>query len=430
MQESIKVEELSSTEYKVSINLPADIVDKKFDDFFASVKNKAQIPGFRQGKAPIAMLKQHFGLKARAPVAGMLVSEYYDKALKDNTLNPIGQPTIKDFTPSSDYPGKFGFDNSFTVELTIEVVPKLDPVGYKELELEMFDVDEKMLTEHHMNEYRDRFAVRTQVTDRGANLGDTLVIDFVGYLDNVKFEGGEAKGFAVDKLGQANFIPGFEEQILGMRTGETKKIFVTFPQEYHAKHLAGKNATFDVTVNNIVSSKLAEENDDLALMAGLTTIDELREKINQDVQKEKRLLLRQHMDQQVISKLLEKNEFVAPKSLVDQELKHIMSRIKVEKIQDEFVAELRKNAEFNVKRAIIANAIYDKEDAIEVTPEELDMMLGDHAAQSKKTKDELISALYNSGQMDSFVGVLRFAKVIDFILDNAKRQEKGSEEQK
>jgi trigger factor len=283
---------------------------------------------------------------------------------------------------------------------------------------------------HHLHEYRDQFAERTQVLDRGANLGDTLIIDFTGYVDNVAFDGGAAKGHTLDKLGQSNFIPGFEEQLLGMKVGETKKIFVTFPKEYHAKHLEGKDATFDVTVHSIVASKLAEENDDLAMMVGFSTLDELKAKIAQDVTQEKKAMIRQRMDHQIMTKLLDNNKFDVPKKLVEMEYKHIMSRIKADKLPDEFIAELRKNAEFNVRRALIANAIYEKEPSIEVTPEELDAKLEEQARQSNKTKDEVISALYNSNQMDNFVGVIRFTKVIDFIIDNAKKQEQKVEEQK
>lgn len=428
MQENIKVEALSTTEYQISITVPPSAVDQKFDEFFESIKSKAQIPGFRKGKAPVAMLKQYFSSKAKAPVAGLLASEFYDKAIKQNDLVPLGTPTIKDFNAGSEYPGKFGFDNSYEIAFLVEVSPKVDPIGYKEMELEMAEVPETAMINHHLHEYRDRFAERTQVLDRGANLGDTLIVDFVGCLNNVPFEGGSAKGHTLDKLGQGTLIPGFEEQLLGMKVGETKKIFVTFPKEYHAKQLEGKDATFDVTVHSIVATKLADENDDLAMMAGFNNLEELKANIAKEVKQEQKAIVRQRMDHQIMTKLLEANKFDAPKKLVDAEFKHIMSRIKADNIPDEFKAELRKNAEFNVRRALIANAIYEKEPSIEVTPEELDIKLEEQAKQSNKTKDEVISALYNSNQMDNFVGVIRFTKVIDFIIDNAKKQEKKVEE--
>lgn len=422
MQE-IKVEEISSTERKILINIPAEIVDKKFNDFYDNIKKQAQVPGFRKGHVPVTVLKQHFGQKAKAPVSAVLIQEYYDKAIRESDVNPVNQPNITGFTKTSDFPGRFNFDNSFEVEFTVEVIPKIDPVGYTGLELDMVDVDENMLFNYHLMEYREKFATKMPVIDRGANLDDALVIDFVGYIDGVAFEGGTAKGYTLEKLGKANFIPGFEEQMLGMKIEETKKILVAFPAEYHMKHLSGKNATFDVTVHNIISSQLADENDDFAVMAGFSSLLEMKEHLLADAQREKRLMIHQKMDQQIMTKVLAVNTFDVPKSMIEDEFNNLRSRVKSEQLSDEIVAQIRKNAEFNVRMALISNAIYEKETSTEVTPEELNRMLEDHAAKSNKTKDELISALYNAKQMDNFVGVLRFAKVIDFIIDNAKKSE-------
>ena len=179
---------------KVSLNIPAEIVDKKFNEFFEDMKNKAELPGFRKGKAPINMLKKYFDKKAKAPVAGMLISEYYSQAIKNQGLNPIGSPTIKDHSPLNDFPGKFDFDNAYSVELVVEIIPKIDPVGYIGLELEFAEVNEDTIFNKKLLEYREQFAERNQITDRGAMLGDALVIDFVGSINNVPFDGGMAKG--------------------------------------------------------------------------------------------------------------------------------------------------------------------------------------------------------------------------------------------
>jgi trigger factor len=429
MQE-ISVEALSQTECKISVNVPAEVVDKKFNEFYENIKKKAQVPGFRAGKAPLSVLKQHYGLKARAPVSAVLIQEYYDKAIRESDVNPVAQPNIVGFTKTSEHPGRFNFDNSYEVEFTVEVIPKIDPVGYMGLDLQMVDVDEAALAAQHLIEYREKFATKSPVTNRGANLGDALVMDFVGYIDSVAFEGGAAKGYTLERLGKGNFIPGFEEQLLGMRLEETKKVFVTFPMQYQAQQLAGKNATFDVTVHNIISSQLATEDEDLAIMAGFTSLAEMKASLLVNAQKERRLMIRQRMDQQIMTKVLAVNVFDVPKSMVEEELRNIRARVKAEQVSDEIMAELRRSAEFSVRRSLIANAIYEKEPTTEVTPEELNQMLDEYAAKEHKTKDELISALYNSKQMDSFVGILRFAKVVDFIIDNAKKGAMNDEEPK
>lgn len=423
MQE-IKIEQVNPTECKINIEIPADIVDKKFDDFFKNIKNQAQIPGFRKGKAPVSVLKQHFGLKARAPVVNILLGEYYEKAIRDGNISPVGSPNIKDFdSKTSDYPGSFGFDNSYSVEMTIEVLPKIDPVGYTGMELKIDNVDEVDMFDAKMNEYREQFAERTQISDRGAALGDSVVIDFTGYIDNAAFDGGAAKAAVLNKLGSANYIPGFEDQLVGMKSEENKKIAVKFPDNYHAKHLSGKEATFDVTMHSIIEVKPSEINEDLALMAGFNSLENMIVGIKQDVENQKRAIIRRQMEGQIAQKLLEVNNFIAPASLVKSETENLMKRFEKQQAElpPNFIDQVKKSAEFNVKKALMLDSIYEKEKDIEVTPDELNNALDEHARINNKTKDELISLLYNSNQMDSFVGVLRTAKVIDFIINNAKK---------
>lgn len=422
MQDKVKVTELNDTEYQISLNIPVAEVDKKFDEFFESVKKQAQVPGFRKGKAPINRLRTFFGEKVKASVSQMIINEYYAKVIKDYEINPIGNPEIKDLAKDAQYVGKFGFDNSFSVDMVIEVLPKIEPIGYKNIELDFPNHDENTLFDAKMLEYRQQFAEREQITNCGAELGNSLVIDFKGYIDDKPFSGGAAEGHSVNKLGQGSFIPGFENQIVGMKVGEVKSINVTFPKEYHAKHLAGKDARFDIIVHNIVKTKLAEVDNDLAMMVGYESVDELNEKVKNEADEEKKARNRQVMDRQIMSKLFETNSFTIPKSMIKDELTRLRTQVKGENLPEQVIKELEKNAEYNVRRAIIVDAIYEKEDDIEVTPEELNGLLEEHAKMNNKTKDEWVSILYNSGQMDNFVGILRVIKVVDFIIDNVKKE--------
>jgi len=422
MQNIVEVEELSGSEYKISINVPAELVDKKFDEFFESIKKQAVVPGFRKGKAPVSRLRQVYGQKARPTVSQMIIGEYYTQAVKDHDINPVGNPLIEDMKPGDQYPGKFDFDNSYSVSLTIEVLPKLDPIGYKGLSLDFPEHDENELFNVMMKQYQEQFAERSQITDRGAELGDSLVIDFKGFVNDKPFDGGEAQGFSVDSLGQGHFIPGFEDQIVGMKAGETKDINVTFPEEYRAAHLAGKDAKFTVTLHSVVETKLAEVDDDLAMMVGHESVDELKEHVQKETDKERKARNRLMLDKQITNALLEKNQFDAPKTMVEKEMLRILGKNKLQNLPPQARDELKSMAEYNIKRAVIMDAIYEKEDDIEVTPEELNKMLEEHAVRNNQTKDELVSNLYNSGQMDNFVGVLRLSSTIDFIIDNANQE--------
>ena len=426
MQETVKVEELSNTEYRISIEVAADKVDQKFNEFFESIKAQAQVPGFRKGKAPLSRLKQFYGQKAKPTVCQMLISEYFAKALADHEINPVSNPKIDDFDPSAEYPGKFGFDNSYSISLVVETLPKIDPQGYRDMELNFPSHKEEELFEAKMKEYREQFAERSQITDRGAQVGDALIIDFKGFIGDNQFEGGTASGFNLEKLGQGHFIPGFEDQLVGVKVGETKDVNVTFPQEYRAAHLAGQDARFEVTVHSIIETKLAEVDEDLAMMVGYESVEELEAKVLEETAHEKRLRDRQLLDHQITHNLIEANDFTVPQSMVEREKLRLLGRTKLNNLPEQAKEELGKMAEYNVKRAIIMDAIYDKEDDIEVTPDELNSMLEEHARKNNQSKDELVSNLYNSGQMDNFVGVLRLASVMDFIIDNANK--KGNED--
>lgn len=427
MKDTIEVEELSATEYKIIIQVAPENVDKKFNEFFESIKKQTQVPGFRKGRAPVSRLKQHFGQKARPSVSQMLIGEYYGKALQDNDINPVGNPTLEGVKSDSEYPGEFGFDNSYSVEMLVEVLPKIDPVGYKDIDVEFQQHNIEDLFNTKMREYQEQFAERSQITERGAELGDTLVVDFAGFINDEPFEGGTAKGFSVDSLGKGHFIPGFEEQVVGMKNGDTKDVNVTFPSEYRATHLAGKDARFEVTVQSIVETKLAEVNEDLAMMVGYESVEELNEHVRNDTENERRLRDRHMLDHQITLKLFEANEFEPPKSMVESEQLRLLGNRKLNELPPQAKDDLQKMAEYNVKRAVIMDAIYEKEDSIEVTPDELSNMLEEHAQKNNQTKDELVSNLYNSNQMDSFVGVLRLASVIDFIIDNAKKEGEESD---
>lgn len=422
MQDQINIEKLSDTKRKISIKVSSPNVDKKFNDFFESIKNNTQVPGFRKGKAPVARLRQFFGNKAKASVSQMILSDYYNRVIGDNDLNPIGNPRVENLKPTDEYPGKFDFDNTYTVDLTIEVLPKLDPTGYIGMKIDFPQHNEDDLFNARMATYQEQFAERKQVNDRGAKFGDSIVIDFKGFVDDIQFEGGTAQGFSVEKLGAGSFIPGFEDQIVNTKTGETKDVMVTFPKEYRAQHLAGKEAKFEVTVQSIVETNLAKVDNDLAMMAGFETVDQLITHVKGETEKEKRLRDRQMLDHMIISKLLEDNNFEAPESLVESEKLRLLGKVKLHSLPPQAQSELNSMALYNVKRAIISDAIYEKESNVEVTPEQLNEMLEEHAQKSNQTKDELVSNLYNSGQMDNFLSVLRLANVMDFIIDNADKE--------
>jgi len=429
MQDTIQVEDVNSVQRKISIQVSADSVDRKFTEFFEGIKKDVQIPGFRKGKAPVGRIKQHFGHKARPSIAQIIISEYYTQAVREHDLNPVGNPTIKDFTPGEDeYPGEFSFDNSYTVELVVEILPKIDPVGYEDLALEFPESNLQEEIDNKLQAYREQFAEHNQILDRGAQEGDSLILDFVGKLDGEvePFAGGSAEGFSIKSLGEGTLIPGFEEQLVGMQIGDEKIINVTFPETYSASHLASKDARFDVKLHSIVETKLAEVDEDLAMMVGYDSVGELENHVKQEAERGVQLQERNALEVQITNKLLELNDFDVPESMVNFEAQRLINQAQKrgQKLPPNVVEMIKPAAKKNVMRAILIDAIYNKEAGVEVTPAELDDMLEEHASRNNTTKDELVSMLYRSNQMDAFVGVLRSRKVIDYIIDIAKSKVK------
>lgn len=426
MQDIVKVDDINDIKKKISINISADNVDKKFTEFFAGIKNDVQIPGFRKGKAPISRIKQHFGPKARPTIAQMIISEFYEKAVRDNDINPVGNPDIHNYSPDKDdYPGEFAFDNAYSVSMTVEILPTIDPVGYDSLELDFPGTDINVEVENKMMEYRKKFSEHNQISDRAAQTGDSLIVDFSGTLsgDSEPFDGGTAEGFNISELGDGSMIPGFEDSMVGMSIGEEKSISVKFPDDYNADTLAGKDAIFEVKLHSIVEKKLAEVDDDLAMMVGLDSVDDLNSHVMEESERNIEMIERNSLESQITTKLLDLNTFEVPESMVKFEAQRLLKSAqgRGQNLPDNMAEMLEPSAKISVMKAMIIDAIYTKESDLEVTPDELDELLEEHAGRGNTTKDELVSMLYRTKQMDSFVGVLKSRKVVDYIINLSRK---------
>lgn len=421
MQDSITIEEISNVEKKIMINVDADTVNQKFQDFFDSIKKDAMIPGFRKGKAPVSVLRRYFGERAKSTISQMLISEYYQRTIRDHNLSPIGTPRVAKVEDAEEtsYPGQFGKDNTFSVELEIDVLPKVDPQGYKDLTLDLPEGDSDALYEEMLLGARRQFAERKQL-DGPAELGDSVVIDFKGFIDDEPFNGGEAEGFTIEELGAGTLIPGFEEQVVGMSVGEDQRIKVQFPDEYSASHLAGKPAEFDIKLHNVVRKTLAEVDDDLAMIMSYENVQAMEDSLRAEATKASYGSMLATAEQQIVDQLIEQNEIDLPDSLITAEKSRIIQQFSGQpNMNTQILSGLVSQAERNLKKALLFEAIFEKED-LEVNPEELNEYLEEQAEIHNMDKDEIVSNLYNSNQMEAFVGVLRGKKVVDLIINQAQ----------
>jgi len=418
MEDKIEVKEISDIERKIYINITPETVNQKIDDFFNNVKKEAQAPGFRKGKAPISVLKKYYKNQALGAISQMLISEFYQKSLREYNINPVSIPKIENSNNKS-YQGFFDDDNSYSVEIAIEVLPKIDPIGYSDIVLNLSDNTDNIFEEKTL-QLRTQFSEREQILEGSANFGDSIIIDYEIFLEKEPIINSNTLGFFIESLGQGTLIPGFEEQLIGININDTCRIKSVFPQNFNVKHLAGKEAEFNVTIKNIVRKKLADVDEDLAIIAGYETVEDLIHNLREEAEKVNTQAQRQEAEKIITSTLIEKNEFKIPKFLIEKE----KNRALEQKIS--LNEPIEKYAIRNVKRAILLDAIYQKEDDIEIEPDEMNEFLDEQAQMYNIDRDVLISELNNTNQLDIFLGVLRGRKVVDFIINmnnNQKEEE-------
>ena len=414
----INIESINSLEKKVTITVPSFEVDKKFQEFFQNVQKDVELPGFRKGKVPLIVLRQCFEEKAKNSIAQTLVNEAYIKATSQFDFIPIGEPRSAK-TQNQEYFGEFNTDNSYTITLTLDVMPKIDPQGYTGIDIKLPPFDESTALLEKLKQYTIDFATHEEVFDEPCQIGDSLVIDFVGYINDEKFEGGTGENYSIESLGASNFIPNFEDQIVGMKSGESKIIEVTFPNDYRAQNLAAKPAKFEVKVHSIVKNTPANLDDTLANMAGFETFAALKDEALNQIKIEYENAKNMIAEHQIVKYLVDVNELEVHNNLVSKEFNRLVQQVGYDKVNNELIESLKINAINNVKAAFIVNSIYDKEKSLEISKDEFDQILRDYAIKLGKEASEVIDMLYKTNQLESFVSALKKNKVINFILSKA-----------
>jgi len=419
MQDQIKVEKINDIECEININVSSEKVDKKFSELVISLAPQTQIPGFRKGKAPTPILKQFLWEKSKPLIAQSLIGECYTEAIKDHNISPVCSPRVKDFRAEAAYQGVFGPDKSFYISLLVETLPKINPIGYKGLSFSMPEYNIEQLVSNKLLTHQEQFAERKQITDRGVQINDAIVLDFIVISDGKQID--QSTSFAINKVGTGETLADFEQGLLGLKISEKKSIAIKFPNNYRVPNLSNKDAIFNVELRSIVDVKPAAVDTDLAMMVGFETIEAMMQNIRDTVQKELFIKNRQTLDYQAMTKLIELNTFNVPVTLIQAEQKRLLGKQDYNSLDNNVKTGLYKLSEFNVKRAILIESIYEHETELEISPEELNVALEEQSKLSGKTKDEITSNLYNSGQMDGFVGTLKYIKVVDFIIKNSNQ---------
>jgi len=402
-------------------------VKNAMNNVYKQAQKYVAIPGFRKGKAPNSVLQKRFG------------KEYFIEACKENLAKEAMNELLKKETGFAAHNLDFDDYNQegFNLRITLFKVPELEKDDYKGIIVEVKSVE---ISDETINEtldtMRKRMATLDPVTDRAAEKGDKVKIDFDGYIDNEKFAGGSSKDYELE-LGSNTFIPGMEEQICGMNTGDEKDINVTFPEDYHVKKYAGKPAVFKVKLHEIKREVLPELNDDFAKDFGYENLEDMKAKIKERLINAKEEENKNQIVEQVLDELDKRFELKIPETLIDKEIDYQVEKFSYDIKKsypdfklEQFLAETNQDistfrnsyktkAEKSVKGQMLIQAIIKSEN-IDMTDEEIKENI---AEISKKAgiSEEMAEKYYNNPNIKkSLVEDLKVQKAIDIIINNAE----------
>lgn len=423
-QMSLKMEVLSPVKKKFSFEVPWEEVKTELDSVYRDISKKAKIKGFRQGKIPRNVLESYFKENAHTETINNLVNKYYWQALDENKIVALSRPEISEEGIKEN--AAFSFSASFETE------PVLEPQGYTamELEREKIVVTESDI-EKKLDEIRQMFATMEEVTEeRKVQKGDFVVIDFTGSYEGEKPAEMKADNYLLE-IGSQRFIPGFEEQLIGMNKGEEKTIKVTFPQDYQEKKYAGKEVSFDVAVKGLKEKKLpALDENFVKNFDKYNSLEEMKADLTKSLEEEAKRLSETNLQNKITEKLLQVNEFEAPSSLVERQIYYMMAdmrrRMSSAGMDDKSATELCLNmhdqfkdeAAKEVKTFLLLKKIAEKEKII-IEDADADEHIRQLAAKYQKDYELIRKAYENEEKKENLKLELTQKKVFDFIAQNA-----------
>ena len=393
---------------------------------YQQAKDQFQIDGFRKGKAPRSIIEKHYGEGVFFEDAiDELFREHYGKALGELELEVIDSPAAE-FS-------KIAKGEGFTATITVACFPVVEVKDYKGVEIDK--IEQEVKDEDVDNEIKalQKRNARVILVERPAQEGDTVLLDYSGFVGEEQFEGGTAERQEL-KLGSGMFIPGFEEQLVGATPGEKRDVVVTFPEEYHAEDLAGKEAVFHCLVHEIKEEQLPELDDEFAKdVSEYDTLEELKKANRERLEAYAKAGSQSQMKDAALGKVVEANEVEIPRTMVEDEMDRMCQELDQQlryqgmslqqylqftgKDMAAFRDELRPDAERQVKTRIVLMGIVDAE-KIEVSEDEMEEELKLMAAQYNMTADK-IKEMIGAENLTFLKKDIQVKKAIDFIFDNA-----------
>ncbi|MDW4527575.1 trigger factor [Rossellomorea marisflavi] len=424
---SAKWEKQEGNQGVLTIEVEAAKVNEGLDAAFKKVVKQVNVPGFRKGKMPRGMFEKRFGVESLYQDAlDIILPEAYANAIEETGIEPIDRPEIDVEQMEK------GKDLVFTAK--VQVKPEVKLGDYKGLEVEK--VDDEVTAEDveaELTSLQEKQAELVVKEEGKAEEGDTVTMDFEGFVDGEAFEGGQADNYSLE-LGSGQFIPGFEEQLVGVAAGEEKDVEVSFPEEYHAAELAGKAATFKVKIHEIKAKELPALDDEFAKDADeeVESLAELKEKIENRLKESKKTEAETAVREALVEKASENAEVEIPDVMVDAEVDRMMQefgqRLQMQGMtlelyfqfsgqsEEDLRGQMKEDAGKRVRTNLTLEAIAAAEN-LEVTDEEAEEEVNRMAEQYNMSADNIKQAL---GGLDTLKADLKVRKALEFLVDNSK----------
>ena len=423
----VKEEEINR-EYQIII--PANDVDEKITKKLTEVGKQVKIPGFRPGKVPMGLLQKRFGASVRSEVLESTIQESTSKLFDDKNIKPAVQPKI-DLISFED-----GKDLEFSLE--VQLLPDIEISDMSNFKVE------KLISIASDDEVDDAIKKMAENNKKSVPLldkdtaegGNVVIIDFVGLLEGKEFDGGKAEDFKLE-LGSGRFIPGFEDQIVGMKVGSKKDIELTFPDEYDNKDLAGKDVVFKIDLKSLETLEIPKVDEDFAKFVGFENMDGLRAAVLSQINKDYDYLSRMKIKREMLDFLADNNNFETPKGMVDEQFELIWKNLKeakeanrldeedTKRSEEELEEHYRKVAERRVRLGLILSDV-GKKNTLTVGPDEISQGIAKEASRFPGQEQHVMEYYQNNPQaMEEIRAPLLEEKVIDFLLEMSEVTEKN-----
>ena len=416
----VKVEHISQVKKKMSFEIPWVVVQDELDSVYRNIGKKAKIKGFRPGKIPRKILETYYKADAEGETITNIVNKYYWQELDERGIVTLSRPEIEQDGLKENT--NFSFSASFETE------PDIEPHGYKGMDLEKANItvsDADM--EKRLQEIRKMFATMQDVAeDRPAVMGDFVTIDFKGKMDGQELPELQSDNYLLE-LGSKRFIPGFEEQIVGMKNNETKEINLTFPADYHEKKMAGKAVVFTVILKGLKEQKLPDIDENfIKNFDKYNTLEELMNDVRKTMEEQCIRQSEAQLDEKIIENLLTANEFDAPPSLVERQIFYMIAdtqkRMRSAGMDEKSAMELsfrmhdqfKKEAEKTVKTFLLIKKIAEKETLV-VSDDDMDSKINELAEIHHVDYETVKNAYNDEDRMNTLKSEIIQKKVFDFI---------------